>query len=84
MAHPPLQLSVKNSKTHSTRLKNKKMVKLISNYRLLLVATHELGHALGIGHSEKPEALMAPSHDEWKGDVKLSKDDIQAIQVKLF
>lgn len=25
---------------------------------------------------------MAPSHDEWKGDVKLSKDDIQAIQVK--
>ena len=58
------------------------MVKLISNYRLLLVATHELGHALGIGHSEKPEALMAPSHDEWKGDVKLSKDDIQAIQVK--
>ena len=58
------------------------MGKLISNCRLLLVATHELGHALGIGHSEKPEALMAPSHDEWKGDVKLSKDDIQAIQVK--
>lgn len=48
--------------------------------RLLLVATHELGHALGIGHSEKKDALMAPSHDEWKGDVKLNIDDIKAIQ----
>ena len=48
--------------------------------RLLLVATHELGHALGIGHSEKASALMAPSHDEWKGKVKLDEDDIKAVQ----
>ena len=44
------------------------------------MATHELGHALGIGHSEKKDALMAPSHDEWRGEVKLNSDDIQAIQ----
>ena len=48
--------------------------------RLLLVATHELGHALGIGHSEDKNALMAPSHDEWKGEVKLNSDDVKAIQ----
>ena len=54
MAHPSLQLSVKNSKTHSTVhvKKAKKMGKLISNCRLLLVATHELGHALGIGKND--------------------------------
>ena len=48
--------------------------------RLLLVATHELGHALGLGHSEKTSALMAPSHEEWAGEVRLDSDDIQAIQ----
>ena len=48
--------------------------------RLLLVATHELGHALGIGHSEVKDALMAPSHDEWQGEVKLHSDDVKAIQ----
>ena len=48
--------------------------------RLLLVATHELGHSLGLGHSEHKNALMASSHEEWKGKVKLSDDDIQAIQ----
>jgi len=48
--------------------------------RLLLVATHELGHSLGLGHSEDPNALMAPSHEEWVGKVKLGDDDIKAIQ----
>ena len=48
--------------------------------RLLLVATHELGHALGLGHSEKDSALMAPSHEEWEGEVRLDRDDIEAIQ----
>merc|ERR1711868_246979 len=30
--------------------------------------------------SEKKDALMAPSHDEWKGSVKLNSDDVKAIQ----
>jgi len=48
--------------------------------RLLLVAAHEIGHALGVGHSDNPNALMAPSHKEWNGEVKLMQDDINAIQ----
>jgi len=48
--------------------------------RLLLVATHELGHSLGLGHSKNKNALMAASHEEWQGKVKLNDDDIQAIQ----
>ena len=51
-----------------------------SGVQLLLIATHELGHALGLGHSNDPNALMAPSHKEWKGPVKPNKDDIKAIQ----
>jgi len=51
-----------------------------SGTQLLLIATHELGHALGLGHSNDPNALMAPSHKEWKGPVKPNKDDIKAIQ----
>merc|ERR1719242_1759453 len=51
-----------------------------SGTQLLLIAAHELGHALGLGHSNDPNALMPPSHKEWKGPVKPNKDDIQAIQ----
>ena len=46
---------------------------------LLFVATHELGHALGLDHSEKTKALMAPNIF-MTGEVKLDIDDIQGIQ----
>ena len=46
---------------------------------LLIVSTHQLGHALGLRHSRKSTALMAPGANPI-GEVKLDIDDIQAIQ----
>lgn len=57
------------------------------NYRylrkanLMVVATHELGHALGLNHSDKVTALMtSKGTNNLVGDVKLYNDDVQAIQ----
>jgi len=47
---------------------------------LLMTASHELGHSLGLSHSDKRSALMAPFYRGYEENISLDSDDIQGIQ----
>uniref|UniRef100_A0A8C5Q6W6 Peptidase metallopeptidase domain-containing protein n=1 Tax=Leptobrachium leishanense TaxID=445787 RepID=A0A8C5Q6W6_9ANUR len=52
-----------------------------NGYNLFIVAAHEFGHALGLSHSNDPNALMYPTyHYTDPRDFQLYEDDVTGIQ----
>jgi len=47
---------------------------------LLQVAIHEIGHALGLRHSEVSQSIMAPIYKGYQQNLALHSDDIAAIR----
>lgn len=56
------------------------VVKTRRGVSLFITAAHELGHSLGLRHSNDDNSLMAPFYQEFGDNFTLPRDDVKAIQ----